>query len=90
MPPRKKHYDPSAAPARESWTPEQMAQWFIGKQWAFNMAFNGRVQGKCVRCKYIGRHDPSGLHNFTLHIRGQSGRTVKVDLIEQRAQMTPE
>lgn len=59
-------------------------QRFVGRSCSFD--YNGkRLRGYCSAALYAGRTERGAIPDYTITIRGQTGATVTVSLVESRA-----
>lgn len=71
---------------------KQAAKW-IGKRCSFNSELGGPMAGKVLvgivdAAKYIGKTERGRIPNYSLSVRGQSGKTLEVNLVEQYARIS--
>lgn len=59
------------------------AKTFIGKIFEFSLDGTERgvrVRGKCIGAEYTGRHPSNGIPDYSLTLRGRTGKTLTISM----------
>ncbi len=74
-------------------THETRAANWIGKRCSFNAELGGAIGGKVLvgiveAARYIGKTERGQIPNYSLTVRGASGKTAEVNFVEQYARIS--